>query len=419
MIISIHVLPDGHVNTTTDIRPTAGMSGVDALIVTDAYSSFCSLRIKGADKIEHEEIPCMMVTPAPAWGHGWVAKIPDSIFEYPGTVEYQVVSTNINGDTSVSERGTLTVGFGVQIQKPANVGEFEQYTTNQLYSLLAGLTASYNYLLANATGEGGGGVIGGGGALPLEGETIIIFGDDYEKYNAMTAELERMTGARVINLAINGTCASYSASDDNLKRYFSFPMLTDKYSYFTGHWNAIDDAELQGVDVSRYTEVLEQVEQLFDDGRVQNPIVIISYGKSDFFKNAPLENASSQFDVSTFKGGILQGRSNVTMNWYNQRPPILMNTPTSKRKEAFAGAKSWVNDNGVSFMDYQNALKTIASDSEMLYIDIFDNVGISADLNYFYSLTFDHFNDEGGIPYAFLTEPAQKMVAHRIAQILT
>ena len=145
-MIVIKVDSNGNV-TTVPAVVHMGESMVEAVIYSDAYHSFCTMRILPPNQEQVEEVICTpIIDDTKKRVSAWKATLPDNIMAQSGLCNYQLLFTNLNGKQEVSEQGTFKISGNVPYNAPATVEDFSQYTISDLYSLIGTFIATYEGL---------------------------------------------------------------------------------------------------------------------------------------------------------------------------------------------------------------------------------------------------------------------------------
>lgn len=223
------------------------------------------------------------------------------------------------------------------------------------------------------------------GSLPLAGKTILLFGDDYATYTDFVAEVERLTGATVKNLAVHGTMPGVGHPDE-LKNAFALANMMSAATCFQGNYsvqeNAIENAKQNGVNTAREETVLDMLKGL--DATVD--YIILSYGKAAYYANAALHNTSSTSDTSTFYGGLASAMGIMGLKFY--RNPIVANTHATwiSMTNGTQWSDDWPsNEENAAMGDYNLITRQFADDHNFEYIELYKNTGFSQSCMYQYA----------------------------------
>ena len=251
----------------------------------------------------------------------------------------------------------------------------------------------------------------GGVALPLSGKNILIFGCDYENYDYFIAEIERITGATVYNFAINETTCQLSLSDSELKQAFSLSgMITQKTFYqndFSAQENAISNAKSNGIDTTRYEEVLDLLKD-FASGEISPDITIFSYAKYAWYRNAEITNESSSSDTSTYIGSFQMAISLFSTKFY--ATPFL----ATEHNTPWQGISFFnlTNGNGDKYSSFVDALDNFAEEKDYPFINLSKQSGFQLGAN---SNFFQGYDSEG---FYFAKQKQQEILARIITRHL-
>lgn len=262
--------------------------------------------------------------------------------------------------------------------------------------------------------QGGGSTGGssGGGALPLSGKNILIFGSDYDGYDYFIAEIERITGAKVYNLAIRGTTCEAKPAMSGLELAFSLTMMFYYNSSLQGDFSlqetAISEANKNGIDTTRYEEVLALLKD-FVNSEINPDFVIFSYGKNAWCNDIPISNPSSSSDTSTYIGSIQYAINSFQLKFYGKSLPVLM----TEHNTQWQGMemKDATNGNGVPFSEFVEALVKLADDGDYQLINLAKNSGMGWGI-----YSFLQGYDENGI--YFVGQKPQETLARIVTRML-
>lgn len=251
----------------------------------------------------------------------------------------------------------------------------------------------------------------GGGALPLSGKTVILFGEDIQYYDATLGEyIANLTGATIINAGINGTTMStcHSSSEQNA---FSGYSLIRAYAMndYTEQETALSSSSFpSGINKSRCQDVVNALKASPRD----EIAVFVCFGKNDLIAGAVLKNESSKYDSSTFYGAFgvygsyaLTRMADLTFCspiWSYYNDPL--STPTQQPFEEKANA------NGATGSDIVEVIQEVANNYNARYVD-FLNIGWSLNTpSIFGSLNIGFYN------WAYLTSNSKGVM--NVARII-
>ena len=149
---------------------------------------------------------------------------------------------------------------------------------------------------------------GGGGALPLSGKTVILFGEDFDAYKSYIGDyISQLTGANVINAGISNTTMSTCCLTSELNAFSGYELI---HSYARGNYELQEtalasDSFPQTLDKARCQAVIDALKASPRD----EIAIFVSYGKNDLSAGATLKNESSLYDSSTIYGSFLGAES--------------------------------------------------------------------------------------------------------------
>ncbi|MDP4133551.1 MAG: SGNH/GDSL hydrolase family protein [Bacillota bacterium] len=212
---------------------------------------------------------------------------------------------------------------------------------------------------------------------PLYGKKIACLGDSiFQKTdtNGKTVGdyISSRTGTTVYNCAFGGTKCSYDA----LQYYsdLSFTKLVDAIT--SASWTS-QDAATTGIGNTDFTTILTRLKAV-DFSKID--ILTIAYGTNDFTGNMSLDNTGNTTDITYYKGALRYG-INKLLTSYPQLKIVLV-TPYFRfwydsATQIYTYPDTKTNTIPLLLGDYVSAMKSLATEYNLPYIDGFADMGIN------------------------------------------
>lgn len=214
---------------------------------------------------------------------------------------------------------------------------------------------------------------GGGSSKPLEGKTIVVFGDSligmYRGETSATSYIKNVTGATVYNVGFGG--CRMATHPTNGYAQFSMWALADAVA--SGVWTSQDQYASSGSDY--FAEQLATLKSI-DFNNVD--YVVIHYGTNDFGGGVPLGLDSSSTDCTTFCGAARHSIETLLSAYPKLR--IYISLPVYRYWESggvITYAETYQNSQNVILLEYISALTTIAGEYYLPIIDGYHELGIN------------------------------------------
>lgn len=214
---------------------------------------------------------------------------------------------------------------------------------------------------------------GGGASKPLEGKTIVVFGDSligmYRGETSATSYIKNVTGATVYNVGFGG--CRMATHPTNGYAQFSMWALADAVA--SGVWTSQDQYASSGSDY--FAEQLATLKSI-DFNNVD--YVVIHYGTNDFGGGVPLGLNSSSTDCTTFCGAARHSIETLLSAYPKLR--IYISLPVYRYWESggvITYAETYQNSQNVILLEYISALTTIATEYYLPIIDGYHELGIN------------------------------------------
>lgn len=248
-------------------------------------------------------------------------------------------------------------------------GSFTDQTT--LYGVAKGVTIAASPACAVYSVAGSGG--GGGGRLPLEGKTIVCFGDSlfgmYRGETSAPAFIEAETGATVFNCGFGGCrMANHPTSG-----YAEFSMWALADAIASGDWTDQDAAAEDGSDY--FPDQLALLESIdFDDV----DIVVIHYGTNDFGGGVAIGKDSLPSDHSTICGALRYSIEALLGAYPHLR--LAISLPVFRYWESGGTttySDEYENSQGDTLPEVVEAMRAVAKEYKLTVIDGYWGLGVN------------------------------------------
>lgn len=240
--------------------------------------------------------------------------------------------------------------------------------------------------------SGGGG--SGGAALPLEGKTVVCFGDSlfgmYTGDTSAPAYVAKSTGATVYNVGFGGCRMSVHPYTG----YNEFCMYALADAIASGDWSAQDSAAASGS--ANFPEQLAILKSI-DFENVD--AIVIHYGTNDFAAGAgvAIDNTSNPKDVNTLCGALRYSVEKLLSAY--PKMAIFVSLPAFRFWQAEDGTITYSDEkknvNGNTLPDFVKALADTAKEYKFPVIDCYYGLGINKNNATTFLADGVHHNAEG------------------------
>lgn len=140
-MIIIHAKRDGTVTTTPQFVPQ-GSSMQDITVLSEFNYAFCVLRLAPASGIYIPDVPCTPILQSDGKTL-WTAYLPSETTVVAGSVRYSLIFAAQDGTQRGTLAGYFTVPEGAITNMPDNVGDLDNKTIGDLYTVLSNIYALY------------------------------------------------------------------------------------------------------------------------------------------------------------------------------------------------------------------------------------------------------------------------------------
>lgn len=208
------------------------------------------------------------------------------------------------------------------------------------------------------------------GVKTLSGKNIVVFGDSiwntYRNPTGIAYQVAKETGATIYNCAINGTRASTDDETVDVNNNWHSKSLSTMVYITMGIIKP--EEQIKG-------EYAIRVIDKIDWEKVD--YVLISYGIQDYLFNARLESEEGDYyGLNTYMGALRHSAMRLHELYPNLK--ILFLAPTYC--DIWVGPEDCTNhDMGHgTLLDYIEAMKIAAQQSDVRFVNMFQEMGISA-----------------------------------------
>jgi lysophospholipase L1-like esterase len=240
--------------------------------------------------------------------------------------------------------------------------------------------------------SGGGG--SGGAALPLEGKTVVCFGDSlfgmYTGDTSAPAYVAKSTGATVYNVGFGGCRMSVHPYTG----YNEFCMYALADAIASGDWSAQDSAAASGsANFPEQLAILKRIDFETVDA------IVIHYGTNDFAAGAgvAIDNTSNPKDVNTLCGALRYSVEKLLSAY--PKLDIYVSLPAFRFWQAEDGTITYSDEkknvNGYTLPDFVKALAETAKEYKFPVIDCYYGLGINKNNATTFLADGVHHNAEG------------------------
>jgi len=199
-------------------------------------------------------------------------------------------------------------------------------------------------------------------SMDLSNMDIVFFGDsvigNFTDSTSIPGVIAGLSGARVYNLGVGGTTATFNEDPDALD------LGTIVEAFLTG-----DSSRFSGDQQAKHG--IEEYSADHADGTVRPTCFIINYGLNDYFAGMPIDTPRAGDESSCYKGAFRSAAAHLREAYPDCR--IIIMTPTYC---------SYYNDgtvpqspDGGALIDYVNAVLSVANEINVEYIDNYNGPG--------------------------------------------
>lgn len=221
----------------------------------------------------------------------------------------------------------------------------------------------------------------------LKDKTIVCFGDSIwglvDDETGIAANVEKMTGATVENYALSGATASNTLGT----------VYEDKCSM----WSLS-----QIVQVLQSNELTEdkKLNQILDASLEDAQYLILAYGLNDYFNGISIES-EDKLDVNTYAGALRWAVEYFRENYPDLRIVLIGQTYCQFYSYGIVEDDSDTkNPGGGVGTDYVEAVRQIAKEYDLLFINQYEELPINEWNGKLYLEDATHLNEKGRMEYA-------------------
>lgn len=230
------------------------------------------------------------------------------------------------------------------------------------------------------------------GAKPLSGKNIVVFGDSiwntYRNPTGIAYQVAKETGATIYNCAINGTRASTDDETVDVNNNWYSKSLSTMIYIMMGIVKPED--QIKG-------EYAIRVVDKIDWDTVD--YVLISYGIQDYLFNARLESEEGDYyGLNTYMGAL----RHAALRIHERYPDLKIVYLAPTYCDIWVGPEDCTNHDAGhgTLLDYIESMKISAVQTESYFVDLFQEMGISAMNATEYMEDSIFLNEEGRSKYA-------------------
>ncbi len=212
--------------------------------------------------------------------------------------------------------------------------------------------------------------------LPLEGKTILNFGDSIfgnaRPPKDVSTFLATATGATVHNVAFGGC-----RMGKHIGNWDAFSMYRLADAIASGDWSMQDNA-LNYTDRTSYAETPLALLKSLDFNNVD--VITIAYGTNDFTGENRLDDAANKYNTKTFAGALRYSIEKIQSAYPNIQ--IILCTPTYRFWMDADGNFLYDSDTyekvGYKLTDFVQKTKDVAKEYGLTVIDNYYGCGIDS-----------------------------------------
>lgn len=216
-----------------------------------------------------------------------------------------------------------------------------------------------------------------------------IYGLNPKPYD-LSSVIESVTGKKTANCGFGGTRAAVHS----LTEYNKFSLYNLADAIYSEDYTTQDEADFSALGSGYYYKYNLRTLESIDFDKLY--ALTIAYGTNDWNASVPIDNENDPMDTDTFKGALRYSISKIQGKY----PKLLIilvaplfRTFSSEQKDS----NTKTNSNGKTLVDFVEAIKEVADEYELPFIDMYHMSGI----NTFNSTTFlrdeTHLTFEDGV----------------------
>lgn len=208
------------------------------------------------------------------------------------------------------------------------------------------------------------------GVKPLTGKNIVVFGDSiwntYRNQTGIAYQVAKETGATIYNCAINGTRASTDDETVDVNNNWHSKSLSTMVYITMGIIEP--EEQIKGEYAIR---VIDKVDWNTID------YVLISYGIQDYLFNATIESEEGDYyGLNTYMGAL----RHAAMRLHELYPDLKIVFLSPTYCDIWVGPEDCTTHDGGNgtLLDYIEAMKVSAEQTGVSFINMYDELGITA-----------------------------------------
>lgn len=198
--------------------------------------------------------------------------------------------------------------------------------------------------------------------VDLSDTDIVFFGDsvigNFTDSTSIPGVIAGLSNARVYNLGVGGTAATFNGNPEDLSLVTMVNLFLDK-----------DSSRIPEDKQAKYS--MEEYISDHAGGTARNTCFILNYGLNDFFSGMPIDISQNADESACYTGAFRSAVALLKEAYPDSR--IILLTPTySIRGEGGTVSQS---SYGGTLYDYVNAVIRVADETNVEYIDNYNDLG--------------------------------------------
>lgn len=211
---------------------------------------------------------------------------------------------------------------------------------------------------------------------------IVFFGDsiigNYTGSSSVPGAVAGLTNARTYNCGIGGASASVATHYP-----INFPVMAD--AFVTGNSSAISNAPTG-------TPFQNSLERYLQESHTESTLCfVLNYGLNDYINGLPISDPQIPEDISTYAGGLRHG-INLLQHHYPEAVIVVM-APTFIT--SFSCGTNINSEKGSVLTDYVDTARMVAEETDVIFMNNYQNLGINEDNATLYLSDTIHLNETG------------------------
>jgi lysophospholipase L1-like esterase len=218
--------------------------------------------------------------------------------------------------------------------------------------------------------------------IDLSDMDIIFFGDsvigNFTDSSSIPGVVSGLSKAHVYNLGLGGTTATYNTAEG------SFDLVKIIDAFLDGDTTAFSDEQQPKYGIEEYFSE-------HSDGTRRNTCFIINYGLNDYFAGMPVDIPYAENESTCYRGAFITACEKLRSAFPDCR--IILMTPTFC--SYYKNGTLPQSESGGSLSDYADAVKAVAAELDVDYMDNYSDLGINKDNYPSYLSDGCHPNEKG------------------------